>query len=68
MLWVALQLKRGSGLKRDTALAAAAAYQSMYCDDGAGDSIAATYQVSARVQWLGRLKHSLSQHFVTHSL
>jgi hypothetical protein len=39
------QVKSGSGLSRDTALAAAAAYQSLYCDDDEGDHIQATYQV-----------------------
>jgi hypothetical protein len=43
-----LQVKRGSGLNRDTALAAAAAYQSLYCDDEEGDHIQATYQVRSR--------------------
>jgi hypothetical protein len=42
----AAQVKRGTKLHRDTALAAAAAYQHMYCDDEEGDSIAATYQAS----------------------
>jgi hypothetical protein len=44
-LLLLLQVKRGSGLNRDTALAAAAAYQSLYCDDEEGDHIQATYQV-----------------------
>jgi hypothetical protein len=44
-LLLLLQVKRGSGLNRDTALAAAAAYQSLYCDDDEGDHIQATYQV-----------------------
>lgn len=45
----ALAVKRGTPLRRDTALAAAAAYQHLYCDSmEAGDTtdnIAATYQV-----------------------
>eukprot|EP00775_Hariotina_reticulata_P006075 gene6075-6314_t len=47
----ALQVKRGTQLHRDTALAAAAAYQHMYCDDEEGDSIAATYQVIFMTGW-----------------
>ncbi|KAF6263918.1 S-adenosyl-L-methionine-dependent methyltransferase [Scenedesmus sp. NREL 46B-D3] len=47
----ALQVKRGSGLNRDTALAAAAAYQSLYCDDEEGDHIQATYQVMFMTGW-----------------
>jgi hypothetical protein len=45
-------VKKGSGLNRDTALAAAAAYQSLYCDDEEGDHIQATYQV--RLQLAGK--------------
>jgi 2-keto-3-deoxy-L-rhamnonate aldolase RhmA len=45
----ALMVKRGTPLRRDTALAAAAAYQHLYCegmeDEDAMDNIAATYQV-----------------------
>ncbi|WIA34050.1 hypothetical protein OEZ86_012429 [Tetradesmus obliquus] len=47
----ALQVKRGSGLSRDTALAAAAAYQSLYCDEEEGDHIQATYQVMFMTGW-----------------
>lgn len=47
----ALMVKRGTPLRRDTALAAAAAYQHLYCegmeDEDATDNIAATYQVGA---------------------
>jgi len=45
----ALSVKRGTPLRRDTALAAAAAYQQLYCEGteegDPTDSIAATYQV-----------------------
>jgi hypothetical protein len=46
----ALTVKRGTPLRRDTALAAAAAYQELYCEamedgDGGADTIAATFQV-----------------------
>eukprot|EP00878_Enallax_costatus_P044558 GHUV01053227.1.p1 GENE.GHUV01053227.1~~GHUV01053227.1.p1 ORF type:complete len:115 (+),score=33.83 GHUV01053227.1:133-477(+) len=47
----ALRVKRGSGLKRDTALAAAAAYQTLYCDDDQSDHITATYQVIFMTGW-----------------
>jgi hypothetical protein len=47
----ALMVKRGTPLRRDTALAAAAAYQHLYCegmeDEDATDNIAATYQVGS---------------------
>jgi hypothetical protein len=46
----ALAVKRGTPLRRDTALAAAAAYQHLYCEGmeegDVTDNIAATYQVS----------------------
>lgn len=45
----ALAMKRGTPLRRDTALAAAAAYQELYCEGteegDTNDSMAATYQV-----------------------
>jgi hypothetical protein len=46
----ALAVKRGTPLRRDTALAAAAAYQHLYCEGmeegDATDSVASTYQVA----------------------
>lgn len=45
----ALAVKRGTPLRRDTALAAAATYQHLYCEgmeeEDATDNIASTYQV-----------------------
>lgn len=49
----ALSVKRGTPLRRDTALAAAAAYQQLYCEGmeegDPTDNIAATYQVGLEV-------------------
>ncbi|KAF8066190.1 methyltransferase [Scenedesmus sp. PABB004] len=49
----ALRVASRGALRRDTALAAAAAYQALYCDEeeAEGDHIAATYQVIFMTGW-----------------
>jgi hypothetical protein len=61
----ALAVKRGTPLRRDTALAAAAAYQHLYCEGmeegDATDNIASTYQVPGPVT-CAQVLHLLVQH------